>query len=347
MNFLRAAFKWLLPLLVLLPSACGTRDDQLHRAQFLIFGTLVEISLWGVDAEHAQRATAQVSADLEQMHNDWHAWHDSPLTRLNKALASGKPVTVPPSIIPLVQKSIALSHASGGLFNPAIGKLIGLWGFQQNDPPSAVPPENSRVDAIAALRPAMQDLTLTQNQLQSHNPGVQLDFGAIAKGYAVDLAIEELRKLGIANAIVNAGGNLRAIGKHGDRPWRIGIRNPRGPGVLASVEARGDESILTSGDYERFFEYQGRRYHHILDPRTGYPARGFASVTVIYHDAATADAASTALFVAGPQRWREIARKMGIQHVMVVDDKGQVTMTPAMAERVRFEVNSASKVTLP
>ena len=346
MTFLHKTPHGLTLLLIFLINACGAQQAQLYQQQFLLFGTLVDISIWSADQQQAQHAIAEITADMEKMHNEWHAWHDSPLTRLNKALASGQPATVPPSIIPLIQKSMALSNASDGLFNPAVGKLISLWGFQQDDAPIATPPESSEINAITALQPKMQDMTLVRDKLQSSNPNVQLDFGAIAKGYAVDLAIEKLRALGIHNAIVNAGGNLRVIGKHGDRPWRIGIRNPRGPGVLASVEARGDESMLTSGDYERFFEYKGKRYHHIIDPRTGYPASGFASVTVIYHDAATADAASTALFVAGPQHWRDVAKKMGVQHIMLVDDKGHVTMTPAMAERVRFELNPAPEISI-
>ncbi len=337
-------------LLILALNACGTQPAQLHQRQFLLFGTLVDISIWSADKKKAENAIAQITADLEKMHHEWHAWHDSPLTRLNKALAAGQPGTVPPPMIPLLQKSIALSDASDGLFNPAIGKLINVWGFQQDDAPNSTPPDAARIHALVTQQPTMQDLTLAQDQITSRNPHAQLDFGAIAKGYAVDLAIEKLRTLGIHNAIINAGGNLRAIGTHGDRPWRIGIRNPRGPGVLASIEARGDESMLTSGDYERFFEYQGKRYHHIIDPRTGYPARGLASVTasvtVIYPDAATADAASTALFVAGPPRWRDIAKKMDIQYIMIVDDKGNVTMTPAMAERVRFELKPAPTVSI-
>lgn len=116
------------------------------------------------------------------------------------------------------------------------------------------------------------------------------------------------------------------------------MRHPRAGGVLASLEIHGDESVFTSGDYERFYEYQGRRYHHIIDPRTGYPARDFVSVTVIHGSAAVADAASTALFVAGKRDWRRIAARMGVEQVMLVDDQGEIILTPAMAERVHFEV---------
>lgn len=333
-------------MLALLLSACAKREEPLYQQQLLTFGTLVEISIWGADKSLAQHASSQVGADLQQMHNDWHAWHDSPLVRMNRALAAGESVTVPVSILPLVQKSITLSRASEGMFNPAIGRLIKLWGFEQDDLPIGPPPDLKAIDTLTKQRPGMNDLILDGSQLRSTNPAVQLDFGAIAKGYGVDLAIARLRELGVQNAIINAGGNLRAIGKHGDRPWRIGIRNPRGAGVLASIETRGDESILTSGDYERFFEYQGKRYHHIIDPRSGCPATGVISVTVIADDAATADAASTALFVAGPQRWRETAKKLGITQVMLVDDKGRMVATPAMAARLRFEVDPPPKVTV-
>ncbi len=190
----------------------------------------------------------------------------------------------------------------------------------------------------------MTDVHLDGDRPRSTNPNVQLDLGGIAKGYAVDLAVDRIRKMGVADAIVDAGGDLRAIGRHGDRPWRIGIRNPRGPGVIASVQTRGDESIFTSGDYERYFTYKGKRYHHIIDPRTGYPSVGATSVTVIDRDAAKADAAATALMIAGPKGWRRTARAMGITDVMLVAHSGTVYMTPSMAGRVEFEAKRPSRV---
>ena len=190
----------------------------------------------------------------------------------------------------------------------------------------------------------MTDLELQDGRARTDNPRLQLDLGAFAKGVAVDRAIAALRAAGIDNAIVNAGGDLRAIGAR-ERPWRIGIRHPRAPGVLASIETRGDESIFTSGDYERYFEAEGTRYHHIIDPRSGYPARGTASLTVIHTEAATADAAATALFVAG-DAWPRTAADMGINRVMRVRADGTVEMTPAMAGRIRFETETEPAVML-
>jgi thiamine biosynthesis lipoprotein len=190
----------------------------------------------------------------------------------------------------------------------------------------------------------MDDVAIDGIEMYSTNDAVRLDLGGFAKGYGVDVAIEHLREMGITNAVVNAGGDLRAIGRHGNRPWRVGIRNPRGPGILASVDVQGDESVFTSGDYERYFEYEGIRYYHILDPRTGYPARGARSVTVFDDNAAEADAAATAIFVAGPEEWYEVAKSMGIKAVMLVDTRGTIYMTPNLKDRIYFDVKPLPKI---
>ncbi|WP_455365411.1 FAD:protein FMN transferase, partial [Kaarinaea lacus] len=190
----------------------------------------------------------------------------------------------------------------------------------------------------------MQDLELDGVELKSNNSAVQIDFGGFAKGYAVDMAIEHLKDMGINNAIVNAGGDLRAIGKHGDRAWRVGIRNPRGEGVLASVDVEGDESVFTSGDYERYYEYQGKRYHHIIDPHTGYPKQGVTSVTVFDTRADRADAAATAIFVAGEEHWYEVAKSMGVAGVMLVTSNGTIHMTPNLKKRIYFDIKPTSDI---
>jgi thiamine biosynthesis lipoprotein len=188
----------------------------------------------------------------------------------------------------------------------------------------------------------MADIQLDGIKMQTNNPALKLDFGAFAKGYAVDRAIEVLREEGIQNAVVNAGGDLRAIGRHGDRPWRVGIRHPRQPGIIASVEVEGDESVFTSGDYERYFDWQGKRYDHIIDPRSGFPAHGLSSVTVFTQQADLADAAATAIFVAGPKQedWLPVARAMGITGAMLVDEQGGVQITPGIRKRIHFEPES-------
>lgn len=325
--------------LVLLSSACGRQETKLHDTQLLVMGTLVNVSIWDGDDDVAAVATAGVEQRLREMHRDLHAWQPGPLTRVNEALAAGKSAPVSEEAAMLIRRGSELSRQSGGLFNPAIGDLIALWGFHNDDGPHGPPPDAASVRALLAKAPAMSDLHIEDGSLRSENPAVQLDFGGFAKGYAVDEAVRILREHHLNNAIVNAGGDLRAVGRHGDRPWRIGIRDPRGPGVIASVEVEGDESVFTSGDYERYFEYEGKRYHHIIDPRSGFPAVGSSSVTTISKEAIVADASATALFVAGPDAWVRTAKAMGIDQAMLIDDKGKVYMTPAMAKRIHFEVD--------
>jgi thiamine biosynthesis lipoprotein len=181
----------------------------------------------------------------------------------------------------------------------------------------------------------MTDITIENGVLKSANPKVKIGFGGFAKGFAVDRAITVLQEMGISDAIVNIGGDLRAIGSHGERPWLIGIRHPRKQGLVASVQLQGDESVFTSGDYERFFTYEGKRYPHIIDPRTGYPADQATSATVLGTNSAKADAAATAIFVAGND-WPSVAASLGLTHVMLVRPDGVIELSPEMQKRVRI-----------
>ena len=309
---------------------------QLYQERIYIFGTLVDVSIWGVDEAKARAATAKLAAEFQREHKDWHAWKPGALTELNAAIARGEAHQTLPSIVTLLRIGENLYTRSQGLFNPAIGGLIGLWGFHADEPPHGPPPPKAAIAAWLDNPPGMDDLTIDGLMVSSRNPKVQLDFGGFAKGYAVDRAIDELKALDIENAIVNAGGDLRAIGRRGDRPWRVGVRHPQGEGVLAALEVSGDECVFTSGNYERYNEYEGVHYAHILDPRTGMPVQGITSVTVLAHDGTLADAAATALVVAGAQDWPRIAKSLGVEDVMLVEESGMVHMTPSMAARVEF-----------
>lgn len=327
-------------LLCLFLAACAPQKEA-YKRQFFSLGTLVEVSLWDVDDERAAEAVRRVEAVMNDAHVRWHAWEPSEITRLNEAIAEGRSLAVSPATATALTRARELAAASGQRFNPAIGGLIALWGFQSDDPPHGPPPAQEAIDALLAAAPDMDALWIDGLRVGSDNPEVRLDLGAFAKGYAVDLAIAALRELGIENAIVNAGGDLRAIGSHGKRPWRIGIRQPADRsegGILASVETRGDEAVFTSGNYERFFYFEGRRYHHILDPRDGFPAQHAVSVTVIGSEGAATDAAVTALFVAGPAHWLEVAQNMGVTQAMLIDADMKIHMTPEMARRVQFEI---------
>jgi len=332
---------------VLVTSSCSRpRESEFHE-QILALGTLIDINFYGISAEKAHAATGEVRAVLEDINNTWHAWQPSLVTRINAHIRAGQASEVPAPRLELIRKSITMTKLSNGLFDPGIGALSELWGFHSDTLPSGPPPDRKKIMALVAKKPSILRLHIEGSKVWSDNPATQLDFGAIAKGYAIDQSIARLRALGVKNAIVNAGGDLRAIGRHGDRPWRIGIRDPRGAGVLASVNAEGDQSIFTSGDYERFYDYHNKRYHHIIDPRTGYPARGTRSVTVVTEkSAATADAAATALFVAGPRDWQNIARALNLDRIMLVDSDNTVHLTKKMASIVHFELEPPPKITI-
>lgn len=297
------------------------------------------------DKTVADAASSHLFAYFDAKHKEWHAWEPGKLSELNEQLTSGKWITTDSSLFNLVKLAKTASEMTNHLFNPAIGKLIASWGFHSNDLPLA-PPAQSKIDSILAMHPSMDNIIIDDNKLRGNNPDIKLDLGAIAKGYAVSEAIQMLRKTGISHALINAGGDLCGIGDQGDRRWRIGIRDPSGEGILASIELDNNECVFTSGDYERYFNYQGKKYHHIIDPRDGYPAQQSTSVTVLHENGAIADAASTALFIAGPDGWQEIAKKMGIHAVMMVDREGRIILSPSMHERIQLEPGNESRVVI-
>ncbi len=330
----------LVALLLLTLTASCERTVPVHNGRFLAFGTLVDLSIIGVSRERAEEATRLLEQDFLHLHQEWHAWEEGTLTWVNRQLASGEPFEAPEVVLPMIELGRMLSVNSDHLFNPAIGKLVDLWGFHSSDPGGHRPPNPEQIARLVQANPRMTDIHSDGPTLRCDNPDVKLDFGAFGKGYGINRAIARLRDLGIDNAIVNAGGDLRAIGTRSGRPWRIAIRNPSGSGVLATIDLSGDESIFTSGDYERNFTHQGTRYHHIIDPRSGYPARGTRSVTVLHTDAAVADAAATALFIAGPERWHELAQRLCLRYVLLVAEDGVLHVNPAMERRIKLLVDN-------
>ena len=315
-------------------TACGEQPAQ--TAKIYAFGTEIDISIYGENEATFEHAVSQLEATFSDVNDLWHAWQPSILTRINEAIATGESIAINDNIAEVIVQAQQLAKASDQLFNPAAGQLFTLWGFQQDNWfESRPPPAKAEINEWLAANPTMNDIVIKDGKLISTNPMAKLGFGGFAKGYAVDAAINVLKAENIDNAIINIGGDLRAVGQHGKRPWNIGIRHPRQDGVLASVTVNGDESVFSSGDYERYFEHNGKRYSHIMDPRTGYPAEQAMSVTVIDNNAARADASATALFISG-NNWPQLAAKLGLKHVMLMTDDGILEMSPAMAERAKL-----------
>ncbi len=332
MKFTRLGL-WLLVLWGLV--ACS--PPPLVQQQSFVFGTLVEVSVYGAPETQARQAIAAVLARFDVLHRTLHAWQPSDLSRLNTALANGQRLSVTPELAAMLRDAQALSTRSDDLFNPAIGGLIALWGFH-TDAPQARVPESAAVAHWVQAAPRMRDLHIEDQVVWSDNPAVQLDLGGYAKGYALDEAVRILKAHGIANALVNIGGNVIALGAHGTRPWRVGIQHPRQPGTLATLELHDGEAIGTSGDYQRFFEVAGHRYCHLIDPRTGYPASGMQSLTVLVageHAGTRSDALSKPLFIDGAAQLIDHAARLGVADYLAVDAAGQMHASPAMKARLR------------
>lgn len=323
-------------------AACSKTTEQEYHDSFLVFGTIVEISLVGIDKQQSELIFKSINSDLKFMQYAFHAWNAGPIGRVNQLLAATGEFSANPSIIPLLNQAKALSTQSKGYFNPGIGRLMSLWGYHDDFLPEGPPPSSEDIQALVDQKPSLDDLSIRGVRVKNINPALQLDFGGIAKGYALERIIDNVKQLGVEHMIINAGGDIKAIGQKGNKPWSIGIRNPRAkeqdPQAIASVQLHDGEAIFTSGDYERFYDYQGQRFHHILNPFTGYPAMHTQSVTVIHSDATTADAAATALFVAGPENWREVAISMSLKYVMLIDAQGNVHLSEAMNQRLQWEI---------
>jgi len=339
-----------LVLLVLGIAACHSQKQFVEtRDTFQTFGTFVDVTLIDVPKKSQPAVLKRAKEDLDYMYFAYHAGKAGPIGRTNQLLAAAGEFTANPSLVPLLIKSQQLARKSHDLFNPAIGKLFKLWGFQDEFPPEGPPPDDAAILALVKSHPSMSNLSIKGIRINNTSPAVNLDLSGIAKGYAMDFLINNLKAEGINNAMINADGDLKVLGQHGDHPWHIGIRDPRTSDNIASLDVHDGEAVFTAGDYERYYDYNGKRYHHILDPRTGYPAKQTRSVTVINSDAALADAAATALFVAGPEQWLTIAKDMGISQAMLIDANGAIYMTPQMHQRIKLEkpVNDIKVVALP
>jgi len=320
----------------LLLSSCQQQEKSFQR-RVLSFGTQIDVTLYGIKQEKADVAIKQIEEQLDVMHIQWHAWRKGSLTKLNKQLKSGIPFQADEAVLPLVIESQQIYNKTKGLFNPAIGKLIELWGFYRDNPQDniSIPPA-AKIKQLLDSNPNMSNILINGNSLRGTNPDIQLDWGGYAKGYGVDRLVEQLRKQGIHNALINAGGDLRAIGSHGNRAWTIAIQHPDNEQPLGWIELSDDESVFSSGDYRRKFTNEGKNYHHIIDPRTGYPSENARAITVIHDNGAVADATATAIMVAKPDEWLEIAKNIGLKHLLVIDKDGQLYSDQLFTQRLHL-----------
>lgn len=322
--------------ILLFLAGCGR--EPLYQSQSYVFGTLVDISIYGMEESSAREVANHVAQQFQALHNKLHAWQpNSELSKLNQAFAEGRSTPIDAELAEIIANATALSVQSNGLFNPAIGHLIQQWGFQRDEfTPVKIDPE-----AIAALvksNPRMTGISIKESIASSSNPAVKLDLGGYAKGYALDKAAAYLHSQGVKNALINIGGNIIALGQHGKQPWRVGIQHPRKPCAIATLDLPDGWAIGTSGDYQRYFELDGKRYCHVIDPLTGYPAQGTQAITVLIppgkHVGILSDVASKPIFISNNKA--EAAKSMGVENVLVIDANGRILVSESMVKRLQW-----------
>ncbi len=317
--------------------AAGCDGTAVTERSFPAFGTDVYIEIRHPERDPAVAAVADIENHFRLAGQDWYAFGTGELAGVNALLAQGQPAPVSAALAPLITSAIELHARSGGLFDPGVCALVRLWRFDSESALAAAtgPPTAAEIQALRARQGTLADAHFDGRTLSATRP-LCIDLGGMAKGTALEQARRILGQHGIRNALVDIGGSSQlALGRNGSRAWLIGLKDPRAKRIVGRLALASGEAASTSGDYERGYTRDGHRYHHILDPRTGEPTRGSASVTVVAGNAELADAASTALMVAGPDRFLEVSTALGIRSALLITPAGERLTTPAMALRLK------------
>ena len=318
---------------IILCIACEpTSRDFQH--QFYSFGTLVTIDLFDVSPASNETAISAIESHIKDIDANWYPWREGELQEINSAIARRQSIDVSPSLAELLRRAASLEEQSGGRFNPALGQLVELWGFHDMTLLPTSLPDDFEIRKWLSLAASARHLEWDGDLLRSNSSRLMLDLGGIAKGAILEQLVNILEDAGVENAIIDIGGDLSVVGQVNGRSARIGIRSPRSEGVLGWLNILDGETVMTSGDYERFFELDGKRYQHVLDPRSGYPVEHTISATVVHIDPVLADVAATALLVAGAAEFEEVCSSLGVDTALIVTASGDLRLTQAMEKRL-------------
>lgn len=330
-------------LLFLLTSCTSpSSPGNIFKDTRVMMGTVVSISVVADDKPRADAAIKAAFDELDRLEKMMSVqFPDSAVSEINRN-AGKSAVKVPSEIMEVLAQAKEVNRLSSGLFDVTIGPLVNLWGIETKD--KYVPGARE----IAAVLPlcGFDNLSIDTGAATVFlkKPGMAIDLGGIAKGYAADRAVEVLQRMGIRGGVIAVAGDIRTIGtKPGGKPWRIGIQHPRDKEkLLASLEFTGDltdnrQAVSTAGDYERSFMKDGTRYHHILDPRTGFPSSTCRSATVVAPKGLITDPLSTAVFLLGPEAGMALVEKMPGVEAIIVDNKGEVTVSKGLKNKVHIQ----------
>jgi thiamine biosynthesis lipoprotein len=317
-------------------AGCGpARPASLVERTRLAMGSELRLAAWTGDPAAAEKAFDAVGAEFDRLDALMSVWKPgSEILQINEA-AGDHPVRVGAEVRSVLRTAEQISEWTGGKFDVTFGVLSGLWKFDHD--------QDDRVPDMAAVRrllPLIDHRAIAIDDEQGtvflKRRGMRAHLGGIGKGYAIDRAADMLRARGFQNFMIQAGGDLFVAGLKNGRPWRLGIQDPRGgPDRIFATLDLSDATFSTSGDYERFFMKDGRRYHHIIDPSTGEPAaNGCRSVTIVTAEAVLADGLSTGVFLLGPERGMALLQQLHGVDAVIVTSKNEVLVTPGLKERL-------------
>lgn len=312
----------------------GKAEPKLFRQSRFLLDTYVEITVVSLNEQDAQDAISAAYVEIQRVEALLSRYHSaSQIAQINHKAGEDQFIPVNREVHDILQRSLQYSLRTGGLFDITIGSLVDLWGIGTDD---------ERVPADSEVKRILQYVDYRNAEIQIDQgvrlryPEMTLDLGGITKGYAVDRGIEVLRSHNINSALLNAGGDIRCIGTKPDgTPWRIGIQHPRKGSEILGVIELGDTAVATSGDYERFFMYQGTRYHHIFLPDTGMPARECQSVTILADTAEEADVLATSVFAMGPVRGLAFIEEQANVEGMIVRSDGEIIRSSGFSFKTR------------
>ncbi len=330
MSFLPVALLFLLLTSPLL-SRGQAKEPQIFRQSRFTMGTSVEITVSQGASPKAEEAMEAAFREVERV--DFLMSHYRPDSEVSQVTrnAGNKETQVSSETLEVIERAIYFSRLSEGAFDITIGPVFRLWNFREGK----IPDDRSLRENLKRVDYRKIKVDRVRSSVFLEDRRMELDLGAIAKGYAVDLACAALLKKGVENFLVKVGGEHKA---HGERdpgiPWMVGIQHPRlSSELLAKLKVR-NAALSTSGDYEKFFLKEGERYHHILNPSTGMPAQECQSVTTLCPSAMDADALATAVFVLGPRKGFSLIEKLPNVHTIIVNRRGSVLVSPNWPEGV-------------
>lgn len=322
------------------------RNEGLVEDRIDVHGTFGQITLVDIPAEKTGEIIGAVEKELRALDYIGYTFEEQgELAQLNEALGNGRSMTVSDGMLELIKDAIGLFNASGGLFNPAAGELTAFWEFRcDRDECSESPyPDvvqrlvDKQIAKIVRQRPSMDDLIISGNRISSRNRLVRLEFGDMIRGLTLDKGIEYLKSIGVENAMISIGGNVRTTGTRGDHDWWVGIPDASGEHFIGSIENIDDQSVVTVRAFDKSFGRQGRVYRHIVDSRTGQPVEDVVSVTVMHDSALTANAFAVTLHIAGIENWKKIADSMDVHKILLITKDGTIYTSLAMENIIHWK----------